>query len=381
MNDRSFYFKLKTFRYSSPYIAMSIIALAVVLCEITAMIIIHVIPSLSESEKNIVNLLTLVTFSTPIIYFFLVRPLMKYNADPMNQTGEQFNSMTHVPEQKNIESEIAYRDLKETQSQMLQREKMASIGKLAAGVAHEINNPMGFISSNMNSLGTYTKKITEFIHIQEQALMSVNFPELTKEVEEQKKKLKVDFILDDIGQLLEESIEGADRVTKIVQNLKSFSRVDESEHNLANINDCMESTLNIVWNELKYKATVTKDYGDIPMTMCYPLQLNQVFVNLLVNASHAIETQGEIRIKTWNGNGLVNISVSDTGRGIEKDKIKKIFEPFFTTKPEGEGTGLGLSITYDIIKKHRGDISVDSEVGKGTTFHIKIPVTGVDNDE
>ena len=163
---------------------------------------------------------------------------------------------------------------------------------------------------------------------------------------------------------------------KIIENLKTFSRVDEAEHQVTNINDCIESTLNIVWNELKYKATVTKEYGEIPVTKCYPQQLNQVFVNLLVNASHAIEKQGEIKIKTWNGNGMVNISVSDTGSGIEQDKIEKIFEPFFTTKPVGKGTGLGLSITYDIIKKHNGEITVESELGKGTTFTIKIPVIG-----
>ncbi len=302
-------------------------------------------------------------------------------SDPIYQIGEQFNNMMYVLEQKNIELEAAYKDLKETQSQMLQREKMASIGQLAAGVAHEINNPMGFISSNMHSLGKYTKKIVEFIHIQEQTVMSANSPELTKEIETHKKKLKIDFILEDIDQLLEESLDGADRVKKIVQNLKSFSRVDEAEHNFANINNCIESTLNMVWNELKYKATVTKEYGDIPMTMCYPQQLNQVFVNLLINASHAIEKQGEIRIKTWNGNDMVNISVSDTGRGIEKEKIERIFEPFFTTKPVGKGTGLGLSITYDIIKKHNGLITVDSEAGKGTTFNIKIPVIRSDKDE
>ena len=233
---------------------------------------------------------------------------------------------------------------------------------------------MGFIGSNVSSLGRYTKKITEFINVQDEAIAAANLPELSKELNEKRKKLKLDFVLEDIDQLIEESLDGADRVKKIVQNLKSFSRIDEAEHKAADINESLESTLNIVWNELKYKATVTKEYGEIPMTKCYPQQLNQVFVNLLINASHAIENQGEIKIKTWNGNGMVNISISDTGNGIEKDKVEKIFEPFFTTKPVGKGTGLGLSIAYDIVKKHNGEITVESEVGKGTTFTVQIPV-------
>jgi two-component system NtrC family sensor kinase len=157
--------------------------------------------------------------------------------------------------------------------------------------------------------------------------------------------------------LIKESLEGAERVKKIVQNLKSFSRVEEAEYKFADINECIESTLNIVWNELKYKATVTKEYGEVPQIKCYPQQINQVFMNLFINAVQAIEKQGEIKIKTWNGNGLINISVSDTGNGIPQDKLSRIFEPFFTTKPVGQGTGLGLSITYDIVKK-QGDITV-----------------------
>jgi signal transduction histidine kinase len=290
--------------------------------------------------------------------------LMKYNAS-LEKTQQELKD--------------AYNELKSAQSQMLQKEKMASIGQLAAGVAHEINNPMGFISSNVNSMGRYTKKLTEFINVQDEAIASAELPELSKELNEKRKKLKLDFILEDIDQLIEESLDGADRVKKIVQNLKSFSRVDEAEHQSVDINDCIESTLNIVWNELKYKATMTKDYGELPMTNCYPQQLNQVFMNLLVNAVQAIEKEGEITIRTWNGDGHVNISISDTGEGIPKDKMDRIFEPFYTTKPVGKGTGLGLSITYDIIKNHNGTLSVNSETGKGTTFNIKIPVIGNDN--
>lgn len=295
-------------------------------------------------------------------------------ADPSYQVGEQFNNMMHVLEVKNSELKAAYDELKSTHSQMLQREKMASIGQLAAGVAHEINNPMSFIKSNMGSLGTYVKKIMDFVQAQSEAMTALGLPEVEEGLGELRKKLKLDFILGDINQLIEESLEGAERVKKIVHNLKSFSRVDEAEYKAADINECMESTLNIVWNELKYKAEVHKEYGELPLTKCYPQQLNQVFMNLLVNAAQAIEKQGEIRIKTWNGNGYVNVSISDTGEGIPDDRLNKIFEPFFTTKSVGKGTGLGLSITYDIIKKHNGELHVESEPGTGTIFNIKIPV-------
>lgn len=229
---------------------------------------------------------------------------------------------------------------------------------------------MGFIISNLGTLGKYVDRLKEFMHAQSAFII----PEKSEELEETRKKLKVDYIIEDTNSLLKESLDGAERVKKIVQDLKSFSRVDEAEHKMADINAGIESTINIVWNELKYKATVKKEYGDIPLTKCNPGQLNQVFMNILVNAAHAIEKQGEITVKTWHDNGYIFISISDTGCGIPKKNINRIFEPFFTTKEVGKGTGLGLSIAYDIVKKHNGDIMVESETGKGTTFAIKIPV-------
>jgi len=279
------------------------------------------------------------------------------------------------------ELEKAYSELKASQSAVLQREKMASIGQLAAGVAHEINNPMGFITSNLGTLGKYTKKLTEFINDQTALCTSVQKDELMETLQEKRKKLKVDYILDDLDALITESLDGAERVKRIVQNLKTFSRVDESEYKDADINECIESTLNIVWNELKYKATMHKEYQSLPPVKCYPQQLNQVFMNLLVNAAHSIEKQGEITIKTWNGNGFINISISDTGCGIPAENVDKIFEPFFTTKEVGKGTGLGLSISYEIIKKHKGDIMIKSEIGKGTDFTIRIPLVEDNSDE
>jgi two-component system NtrC family sensor kinase len=281
-------------------------------------------------------------------------------------------------ESQHKEIEKAYADLKSAQSQILQQEKMASIGQLAAGIAHEINNPVGFIMSNLGSLQRYADKLTEFVRAQSGALGDIKEGQDIKtalnKVDENKRALKIDYITEDINNLIRESLDGTERVKKIVQDLKSFSRVDEAERKMADINSGIESTINIVWNELKYKANVKKEYGDIPMTKCNPGQLNQVFMNMLVNAAHAIEKQGEIGVKTWHEDGHIYISISDTGSGIQPENIGRIFEPFFTTKEVGKGTGLGLSIAYDIVKKHNGEITVESEIGKGTVFIIKIPV-------
>ncbi len=295
----------------------------------------------------------------------------KATEDHIYEIGENFNNMMHIIKIKHTELEKAYYNMKTSQEHMLKQEKMASIGQLAAGVAHEINNPMGFISSNLGTLEKYVAKFTEFIQAQSDV---ISYTSTIEELEAKRKKLKLDYVIDDVKELINESLDGSERVKLIVQNLKTFSRQDESNYKFADINECIQSTLNIVWSELKYKVTINNDYGKIPRTKCYPQQLNQVFMNLLVNAGHAIDKAGEISIKTWNGDGSIYISISDTGRGIPEDKIEKIFDPFFTTKPAGEGTGLGLNISYNIVEKHNGEITVRSEEGKGTTFTIQLPV-------
>lgn len=293
--------------------------------------------------------------------------------DELSVVGENFNFMMKILENKSEE-------LDETKKQLIQSEKMSSIGQLAAGVAHEINNPIGFISSNMTTLSEYVKDIQELISqynaIREKATSS-GCSSLTDELTEIEKLWKakdIDFVLEDLDKVVKESLEGARRVTRIVKNLKEFSHVDEAEWKLSNINEGIESTLSIIWNEIKYKATVVKEYGDIPEVECFPMQLNQVFMNLLVNAAHAIPEKGEIRIKTWQEDGFVCVAISDTGTGIPDDIKNKIFNPFFTTKGVGKGTGLGLSIAYGIIDKHKGSIKLDSKLGSGTTFTIRIPL-------
>lgn len=294
--------------------------------------------------------------------------------------GEHFNNMMNILETEHHELEKSYADLKLTQSQLLQQEKMASVGQLAAGVAHEINNPTGFIMSNLNSLRKYAEKLSEFILLQTDAIERLGkldeegASDLLAEVQDKRRSLKIDRIVEDMCLLIDESYDGAERVKKIVENLKSFSRLDESEEQMTDINAALESTINIAWNEIKYRAVVNREYGDIPKTFCHAGGMNQVFLNLLINAAQAIETEGVITIKTWHEGEKIFVSFSDTGCGIPKEVQQRIFEPFFTTKEVGKGTGLGLSIVYDIIKKGNGSLSVESEVGRGTTFLIEIPL-------
>ncbi len=294
--------------------------------------------------------------------------------DPICQIGIQFNNMMYVLENKNLELEKAYADLKASQSQLLQQEKMASIGQLAAGVAHEINNPVGFVTSNLGTLKKYIERLAEFIAKSSEEIKASGSSDLLTAFQEQRQKLKIDFILEDIESLIKESLDGVERVKVIVQNLKNFSRVDQAVDVRADINTCLDDTLNIAWNELKYKVTVQKEYGDLPLTRCKPQQLNQVFMNILVNAAQSIEEKGIIRIKTWVEDTAIFVSIEDTGCGISKENLSRVFEPFFTTKAIGKGTGLGLSITYDIVKKHGGDMQVTSEVGKGSKFIIQLPL-------
>jgi two-component system NtrC family sensor kinase len=275
---------------------------------------------------------------------------------------------------KNLRLNEALAALKRSQAKVLHQEKMASIGQLAAGVAHEINNPIGFINSNLSTLGKYLSRLSGFLAVQSGCIAAGAPPEQVESVRQLQASLKIDYIVKDLEDLVRESLDGAERVRSIVADLKSFSRVDESEYKQADLNECLRSTINLVWSEIKYKATLKKELGEIPRTRCYPQQMNQVFMNLLVNAAHAIEHQGVITVRSWEEDGYVCVSVADTGQGIPEANLNRIFEPFFTTKEVGKGTGLGLSITYDIVKKHNGEITVRSEPGKGTEFSVRIPV-------
>jgi signal transduction histidine kinase len=277
---------------------------------------------------------------------------------------------------RNADLEAANAKIQGAQEQLIQTEKLASIGQLAAGVAHEINNPMGYVHSNLETLVTYTQHLLALIEAYDVALTRSASEEDIAEIREMRRRFDIDFVRTDLPQLLTESREGAERVRKIIQDLKDFSRSDASDGwALADVHRGLDSTLNIVWNELKYKARVVKNYAELPPIRCIPSELNQVFLNVLVNAGQAIEQNGIVTLTTSREDDFVCIAIDDDGAGIAEDLLPKIFDPFFTTKPVGKGTGLGLSISYGIIKKHGGRIEVSSVVGAGTTFRILLPLS------
>ncbi len=280
--------------------------------------------------------------------------------------------------------ESLHRKLQEAQTQLLQSEKLASIGQLAAGVAHEINNPIGYVHSNLSTLETYLENLLELVSRYEAAEAA-----LPNEAPERdalaglRQRMDLPYLREDIPQLMRESKEGISRVRKIVQDLKDFSRLDSSlDWQHADLRQGLDSTLNIVQNEIKYRADVVKEYGDIPEIECLPSQLNQVFMNLMVNAAHAIEgPRGTITLRCGrSGDDHVYIEVADTGKGIPEEIRNRVFDPFFTTKPVGKGTGLGLSLAYGIIQKHHGRFELESEVGKGSTFRVILPVSQARDD-
>ena len=287
----------------------------------------------------------------------------------------------HLAE-RNAELERINVELQSAQQQLMQSEKLASIGQLAAGVAHEINNPIGYVHSNIGALEKYIADLfsmLETYEAAEPALADAQRPAVAAKRDE----IDLAFLKEDIPTLMAESREGITRVKKIVQDLKDFSHVDTTqEWTWANLHKGIDSTVNIVANEVKYKADVVKEYGELPEVECLPSQLNQVFMNLLVNAAHAMgEARGRITIRTGCAGETVWLEFADNGSGMPEAVKARIFEPFFTTKPVGKGTGLGLSLAYGIIQKHNGSLSVESEPGCGTTFRIELPIKHIEAEE
>ncbi|MBI4665480.1 MAG: PAS domain S-box protein [Nitrospinae bacterium] len=267
---------------------------------------------------------------------------------------------------------------KEAEEALLQSEKMASIGQLAAGVAHEINNPIGYVYSNIGSLERYVQDIFKVMDEYAGAEKALPKEELDR-LEEVKRKARLEYVKSDIFDLMTESREGINRVKYIVQDLRDFSHTADTTWVLYDLHTGLNSTLNIVNNEIKYKAKVVKEYGDIPLVECMPMQLNQVFMNIIVNAAQAITENGLITIKTYMENEGVAVEIIDNGPGIPPEHLKRIFDPFFTTKPVGQGTGLGLSLAYSVVSKHDGHITVESEPDRGTRFKIWLPAVRKNN--
>jgi len=278
--------------------------------------------------------------------------------------------------------------LVEHQQQLLHSEKLASVGQLAAGVAHEINNPTGFVMGNLEVLAEYKDDILQLLakyNELEQQLSNKNDPQVNatlQSIQDYKKDTNMEYTLKDMHNLITDSIDGSRRIKNIVKDLKNFSRVDNIEKTPVDINsEVIEIALRLVWNELKYKCTLNKSLSPLPIYKCNPGELSQVILNLLVNASDAIKDNGEISISSTFMENYIQIQVSDNGSGIENKDLIKLFDPFFTTKDVGKGTGLGLSISHRIIEKHGGVLSVASQVGHGTVFTIMLPIEEEQQDE
>jgi PAS domain S-box-containing protein len=273
--------------------------------------------------------------------------------------------------------------LSDMQLQLLQSEKMATIGQLASGVAHEINNPIGFVKSNLGSLAGYVKSILEIVRAYEDVehIHGDAVAQALLNIEQRKKEIDYAFLVEDVSKLIDESIEGVQRVSQIVADLKNFSRTGDAKPEPADLQAGIESTINVVWNQLKYKVNVVREYVPLPSVSCVASQINQVVMNLLTNAEQAITERGTITVRTGVDTDTVWFEVQDTGCGIALDKLARIFEPFYTSKPVGQGTGLGLSISFGIVQRHGGSITVKSAPDVGSTFRVTLPISRAATDE
>jgi len=291
-----------------------------------------------------------------------------------NSLEERVTDRTH-------ELSDAYDELKESQVQLVQAEKMSSLGELVAGISHEINTPLWYLISNSTVLQERMEAVGKFCEIAETMLSGVKERSDVKGAVSRGLKdfqaMLSDGMKDDIDEakdLIQDSIEGLEELTELAQSLKDFSRLDRARHGEFNVNDGLDKTLLIAKNKLKSKVTVHKYYGELPEIHCSPSQINQIFLNLLTNAADAIEESGDIVIRTLVADNRVRISFADTGSGIPEEVMSKIRDPFFTTKEVGKGTGLGLSIVDQIVSSHGGELLIESEHGKGTTVTIVLPV-------
>ena len=275
----------------------------------------------------------------------------------------------------------AYRELQASQSQLIQSEKMASLGQMVAGVAHEINTPLGYVKNNVSLAQDVFAQLKGLVASYDELLALLMGGEAEEtavvrylgEIDRQRNDFWSVYPAEEVDNLFGDTLFGVDQISEIVLNLKNFSRLDQAAVDEVSLNQTIESTLVIAKNVLKNKVELIKQYGEIPAVKCSPSQINQVFLNLLTNAAQAMDGNGKILIRTWADERYVYASVQDTGKGISKENLQKIFDPFFTTKPVGEGTGLGLSIVFKIIESHKGFIRVASEVGKGTRFIVALP--------
>ena len=291
------------------------------------------------------------------------------------------NERTVELSESNHELNKTLENLKQAQGQLVEAEKMASLGQLTAGIAHEINNPINFVTSNINPLNRDIKMLLEaFGVIEDVGLSEASQADKQKKIKEYKEELDFDYLAMEIKHLMKGISDGANRTAEIVKGLRIFSRLDEDDVKNAYLNEGLNSTLVIINNQLNNKIKITKQYGDLPLVECYPGKLNQVFLNIISNAIYAVQKKfgenagGELIINTNHDENNVYIRITDNGTGMDAQTQKKVFEPFFTTKDVGEGTGLGMSIAYNTIKKHNGQIMINSALNEGTEFILQLPI-------
>ncbi len=293
--------------------------------------------------------------------------LLLYDSTEFARTHEPLSAALQALNTKQLELDHSVSKLEKAHVQLLQSERLAAIGQLAAGVAHEINNPIGYVFSNLKTLAGYVDDLLRIVD-------AVDTVASLDELRKLKQSLEYDYIRNDVEALIVESEDGIGRVKKIITALKDFSHIEEEAFLLADLQRGLDSTLNMVNNELRYKAEVVREFVELPEVQCIPSQINQVVMNLLINAAHAIEQFGVITLRCGHEGDWVWVEVQDTGKGIEPAVLNRIYDPFFTTKPVGEGTGLGLTLSYNIVQKHHGRLEVHSEPGQGSRFRLWLPL-------
>ncbi len=291
-----------------------------------------------------------------------------------------YHALQHQLLQEMEEEQRLTSHLSEAQRQLQQSEKLATVGQLAAGIAHEINNPIGYVGSNINTLKSYIAKVVPLISTSK-VLIEEEIPVENSEIASKLKDLReqlgddsLEYLLTDLADIVDECAVGISRVKSIVGDMKAVAHSGDDERDWIDIHGAIDVALNIANNEIKYKASVKKEFAELPKLYCSSSQMNQIFLNLFVNAAQAIEARGVITVRTRENSGNVEIDIEDNGSGIEANKLSKIFETFYTSKPAGKGTGLGLPIVKDIITRHGGEINVHSHLGEGTCFTVRLPI-------
>jgi len=334
-----------------------------------------------------VNLISLIIMATYVHFSSRKSVLLRLQIDDANAALSETNSRLQAEigerlaaeaalRHRNLELEVSNRRLAEAHSQLVQSEKLASVGQLAAGIAHEINNPLAFVHSNLTSLGTYTKDMFELLAAYD-ALENETVDKVLarRRVQRFKQAANMNFLREDVPSLISESSDGLSRVERIVRDLKEFTNIDKAEWQHADLHECVETTLSVVAHQIRPKADIVRDYADVRPVECMPAQINQALLNVLLNACQAMRERGTITVRTGLDGGDAWVSIADTGSGIDPAHLGRIFDPFFTTRDVGSGIGLGLSVVYRIMQQHGGRVDVQSTPGQGSVFTLRLPIS------